>query len=156
MKNILFEEKVPAMAVLPILLGFSVLMLLAVVIAPFFGYLQKIGPESQITLAILLLLDILVLIAFNKLKIILTEEDFVFGFWFFRKKVALAMIDRVEVGEYSFKNYYGYGIRMGRDRSWGYVPRSGKGVKVFLKDRSIYFVSSGRAEELAEKIKSKI
>ena len=105
MKNVLFKEKVPAMVLLPILLGFSTLMLLAVVVAPFLGYLKQLGPETQITLSIMLLLDVLILIAFSKLSVVLTEEEFSFGFWFFRKKVALAMIDNVEVAEYSFKNY---------------------------------------------------
>ena len=156
MKNVLFEEKVSTLLILSVLMGISFAVLVWLIVAPFVGYTMNIPQTARIILSIVLVFDVLILLSFRVLKIVLTEEKLTFGFGFFKKNILLTEIERVEVGDYVFKNYLGYGIRFGRDRSQGFVPRGGKGVRIYLKNKAIFFFSSVRAEELVSMIKARM
>lgn len=150
-----FEEKVRATIVLPVLMGVSAVLLFAVIISPRFGG-EVLTTQFQIITTVILAVDIAVLMMFWQLKIKLTETELIFGFGPLKKKVKYSEIDHVEMATYTFANYWGYGIRVGRDKSLGYVPKGGPGVKVFLKNKVIYFLSSNKAEELAGILKGKL
>jgi hypothetical protein len=156
MNESLFEEKVSTLFFLSVLLGISFVVLIWLIVAPFFDYAMKISVSVRIALGVVLFLDVLVLLSFRVLKIKLTAENLIFGFGIFKKNILLKEIDRVEVGDYVFKNYFGYGIRFGRDHSQGFVPRGGKGVRIYLKNKAIFFFSSARAEELVSMIKARM
>lgn len=157
MNNNLFEEKVSTVLILSILMGLSFIVLVWLIVAPFLGYQMNISTTTQIILSVILVFDVLILLCFRVLKIGLTEEKLTFGFGIFKRNIFLKDIEKVEIGEYAFNNYWGYGIRFGRDRSQGYVPRGGKGVRIYLKDnKTTFFISSARAEELVSMLKSRI
>lgn len=150
-----FEEKVRATIVLPVLMGVSAILLLAVIISPRFGG-ETLTTQFQVITAVILAVDIAILFMFWQLKIKLTETELIFGFGPLKKKVKYSEIEHVEIATYAFSTYWGYGIRVGRDKSLGYVPKAGPGVKVFLKNKVIYFLSSNKTEELAGILKQKI
>lgn len=87
---------------------------------------------------------LVVLAAFWKLVFIITETQVIFGFILFRKRFERAKITSCEPYELKFSNYYGYGIRIGRDRTIAYNTRNGTGVKLTIEGVERQYVVSVR------------
>ncbi|MBU1132611.1 hypothetical protein KKC32_05210 [Patescibacteria group bacterium] len=146
--NEIYSEKISTFYFITITLAITCLILFFVIIAPFLGKQLFINNNIKIVIAIILVFDLIVLFSFRTLNILLTEEKLIFGFGRFRKKLNFSEIEKVELGEYKFSNYFGYGIRFGRDKTVGYVPRGGRGLKIFVRKQPTYFIITERAEEL--------
>lgn len=130
--NVVYKDEVPSSVMVIAILGLSVAIL------AFFSYSQITQPtEMNIGLKIfvfaMLLVGLVVVVSFRKLTIIVTNTQLIFGFGKFRKKVGLGNLTKVEIKDFKFSNYLGYGIRFGRDGSVGYVPRGGKGLLITVK-----------------------
>jgi hypothetical protein len=85
---------------------------------------------------------LVVLAAFWKLVFIITETEVVFGFSLFRKRFEREKITSCDPYELKFSNYYGYGIRIGRDGTVAYNTRNGAGVKLTVEGAERQYVVS--------------
>ncbi len=147
--NIQYQEKVPAYVFVFVMLLVSCLIFLTALVSQFTSKAVPLTMPAKIILGIVLLLSVVVLISFRELVITVTENQIILGFGYFKKKFYLGNIEKIEISEYKFSNYLGYGIRYGRDKTIGYTPRGGKGLKIkFKKEKRAYFFISERPEEL--------
>lgn len=147
--HIMHEEKQKFSAVMGLLVLASF-----VIIAVYLFTTWKRGQFEAIpvfVLAILgfvLLLDIFFIINFYQIKVVVAEDKLVFGFGILKRKVPFENIEEVIVEKFIFNRYMGYGIRVGRDKSIGYVARSGNGVRIKMKNYKDFFITSDNAEHL--------
>ena len=113
----------------------------------------SIREADQMTFLIMAVLFIFLFVFFYNLKITLTEEQLEFGFGPFKKKIAKGEIKTISIKQYEFKNYLGYGIRLGRaDKSWGYVAGNTSGVLIDSKKGKFYFTTDN-PEQIVDLIK---
>lgn len=153
---ITYEEKIPTYSVIIWVGVISVFMFGAIIIAPFFGKLIQFTPVIRAVMASVILLDIILLMTFASLKITVEDGMLRFGFGKLRRKFPLEKIESAEAAEYSFLNYFGYGIRYGLDGTQGYIPRGGKGILLKIKGEKLkYFISSGEPEALIAALRLK-
>lgn len=149
----IFQEKIPTYYFITVVLIVTCLIMAALLLSQFLTSAVPMNLATKIIIAVVLALEIIVFISFRELQIELTSETLTFGFGKFKKKINLTEIESVAVEDYKFSNYFGYGIRYGRDRSIGYIPRAGLGIRIKLKNgKSDYYVISTRAEELKKMI----
>lgn len=146
MNNYLYKEDQKTYTVIILILIIPTLLILAVMLFPgWFG--EDNSLVLNIFLAAVLILNLIILYNFYKLKIRLTNEELIFAFGWFKKKIPLKNIKSCSVQDYKFGRYGGYGIRIGWDKSIGYVARGGKGVRINT-DKRDYFISTDNPEEL--------
>ena len=109
---------------------------------------------------IAVLLDVFLLFNFTNLAVRLTEKGFEFRYGMFGKSFTWSQIKAAEASDYSWISYGGWGIRFstkGR-RAWSQLGVK-RGVVVDVtegKHSRRYFVSSRRADELAEAISGQL
>jgi hypothetical protein len=139
--NVVYKDEVPSSVMVIAILGLSVAILAS------FSYSQFTQPtEMNLGLKIfvfaMLLVGLVVVVSFRKLTIVVTNTQLIFGFGKFRKKVGLGNLTKVEIKDFKFSNYLGYGIRFGRDGSVGYVPRGGKGILITVRGekKPLFFI----------------
>lgn len=83
-----------------------------------------------------------VLAGFARLSFVITEREVVFGFGLVKKRFGIDQILSCEPYTLEFRNFYGYGIRSGRDGTIAYNTRNGPGVKMVVEGgRKPYVVS---------------
>ena len=149
----IFQEKIPTYYFITIILIVTCLIMAALLLSQFLTSAVPMNLATKIVVAVVLVLEITVFVSFRELQIELTSETLTFGFGKFKKKINLTEIESIAVEDYKFSNYFGYGIRYGRDRSIGYIPRAGLGLRINLKNgKSDYYFISTKAEELKSMI----
>ncbi|NQT49270.1 hypothetical protein HQ571_01100 [Candidatus Kuenenbacteria bacterium] len=147
--NIIYKEKVPTYVFVTAILLITCIILLIILMSQLTSKPIVLDLGGKVILLIVLIFNIVVLFYFRELVIIVTESRILFGFGKFRKKFYTGNIESIEIDDYKFSNYLGYGIRYGRDKSIGYVPRGGKGLRMkFKNEKRIYFFSTDRPDEL--------
>lgn len=150
-----YKEKIPTYQFIIWLGALMIIILLIILLSQFTGRAIPLSAEIKILMAVLILLVFGTLISFRALNIAVTEDQLIFGFGSFQKKIFLKNIERIEIGEYKFNVYWGYGIRWGFDGSIGYIPRGGRGIKIWVKDKKRpYFIISNNPEELKKVIEA--
>ena len=93
--------------------------------------------------------DVLILVSYRELSIVMTDEKIKFGFGRFKKLFYIKKIKNIEIKDYKFTTYRGYGIRIGRDGSVGYVPRGGKGLMLTVEgEKRPYFFNTNNPDQL--------
>ena len=117
------------------------------------------GSEATVfyvTFALAVVIDMFLLLNFTNLSVRVTESGFSFRYGMFGKSFSWDQMKSVKATDYKWITYGGWGIRFstkGR-RAWSQIGAK-RGVVVEVveggKERS-YFVSSKRADELAESI----
>ena len=129
--------------------------LLFTVLAPqnFFG--GGISQGNKIVLLVVAVIDLILFWSFSELNIKVTEENLIFGFGVFKKKISFKQINDCLVEEFNKNSYLGYGIRFGRDKSIGYIARAGRGVRLKMQPRD-YFISCDSPEQLVQVIKQQL
>jgi len=148
-EDIVYQEKVKSNPLILAFLGLSVIGILVVGLILYFSQNGAIEKNVLPTVAIVLFVDVLLLLVFTQMQIVVTEKKLQFGFLFFRKKIKINEIVKLEVSEYKFSNYFGYGIRFGRDNTIGYVPSGGRGIKVTSEnDKRAYFFICTQPEQV--------
>lgn len=107
-----------------------------------------------VAFAAAVLLDVFLLLNFTNLALRVNEEGFAFRYGMFGKSLSWSQISSVEATDYRWIAYGGWGIRLstkGR-RAWSQLGVK-RGVVVAVtegKNQRRYFISSRRADELAE------
>jgi hypothetical protein len=152
--DIQYQEKVPSSNVVLAILTLTVLIVIVAGANAFMNPDPEMSLGVKIFVIIVFLVAMIVLISFRSLSIVVTNQTIEFGFGKFRRKRGLGKIKAVEIRDFKFSNYFGYGIRFGRDGTIGYVPRGGKGVVItFADEKRPYFISTLTPEQLVEILK---
>ncbi|PIT90498.1 MAG: hypothetical protein COU22_01830 [Candidatus Komeilibacteria bacterium CG10_big_fil_rev_8_21_14_0_10_41_13] len=151
----LYQEQQKTYFILIAVFILVAVFLLSFVFFPQFYGSQALGQAQKIFLLIVTVLDLVLFWSFSSLNIKLTEAELIVAFGIFRKKIKWEWIKEAKIDDYSKANYLGYGIRLGRDKSLGFVARSGRGIRLKLKLRDFFFTTDN-PEELLKLIKSKI
>jgi hypothetical protein len=68
------------------------------------------------------------------LDFLITTDYIEFGFGVVKKRIKRSELLSCEPYQVRFRNYWGYGIRVGFDKSIAFISRSGPAVKMVLKD----------------------
>src|SRR6056297_723894 len=154
--NVLFKEKVGTYYIITVLVLLTSLFFIILLASQFTEHAVPLNTPTKVIVAVVLILDLIVLVAFRPMTITVTDKMLIFGYGRFTKKFYLANIEKVEVGEYKFSNYLGYGIRYGRDKTIGYTPRGGQGLRISVKnEKKDYFFITDHAQELKSLIESR-
>jgi hypothetical protein len=106
-------------------------------------------------LLLLTVVDLVMFWSFSKLTIKITSEYLQIGFGVFKRKILIKDINNVKVEDYNKSIYLGYGIRLGRDKSIGFIARAGRGIKLKVIPRDLFF-SSNYPEQIKLLIESRI
>lgn len=148
-----YEEKIPTYPFIIWLGALFGAFLSVILLSQFTSRAVPISGELKILIAVLILLVLGTLVSFRALKIMVTEDRLIFGFGGWRKRIFLKNIEKIEIAKYRFNVYWGYGIRWGWDGSIGFIPRGGRGIKIWVKEkRWPYFIISNNPEELKRMI----
>jgi hypothetical protein len=112
------------------------------------------GLELAVAIAICVGLPVFLLVGFLRMTTEVTPSDL--HVWFgwiptYRRVVLVAAVVRVEVVNYRpLADYWGWGIRSGRDGERVLNARGNRGVRIELADGTRLLVGSQRPEELAQ------
>src|SRR3989338_8625299 len=128
------------------------LFLLSLIFLPGFFDFSEASLTTKAALIIVVLVDLILFWSFAELKVKLTFDALEFGFGIFRKKLPLREVKSCLIEDYDIKRYFGYGIRLGSDKSIGYVARSGRGVRLKTAGRD-YFLTSDSPEQLCNELR---
>jgi hypothetical protein len=148
--NIIYEEKQRSSVFV------LSLFLLGIVIFSFgiYEFSQQVDKASEDIIGSIIgaCLFIWMFVSFYQLRIVLHDDYLQFGYGFMRKKIRRGEILKLEIKKFEFKNYLGYGIRRGVDKSWGYVTGGAQGIMVHLENKKFYFTTDN-PEQLQDLIK---
>ncbi|MDA1278740.1 MAG: hypothetical protein O3B95_01680 [Chloroflexi bacterium] len=159
-----FAETIPMpWGLMAIFYGSTLAMVIGLVLPAFLGDEDVTGWVIWVYypgMAVGLIVISAVSIWFRKLVVFVDERYLAFGYGRFRKRFEFAQIASVKVTPYSFYKYGGAGIRYARHghRAWS-IPFLHTGVEVQLREGThdrTYYISSRRADELAEAIQNRI
>jgi hypothetical protein len=101
---------------------------------------------------VILLIDIVVFINFYQVRFRVTNEGLEFGYGIFKNKVAKNNIGSVLIDN-SKNNFFGYGIRFGKDKTIGFISKAGDGLKIVYKDQRKFFITINSPREALDIIK---
>lgn len=128
------------------------LILLLLIINPRGLNLPNIPRVSKIILGLVLLVDLAIFKSFYELFFRVTSDGLEFGYGFFKRKITKDNIESVLIDN-SKGNFFGYGIRFGKDKTMGFIARTGSGLRVITKDKRKFFVTMNNPEETLSIIK---
>lgn len=147
-ENIVYQDEVKSSPIVIAVLLLSVAIVIIVGLVLYFQH--QLAEDSSVWPALLavILVDILILLTFRQMQIVITDKQLSFGFLVFKKKIDLNKIEKIEIQDFKFNNYLGYGIRYGRDNTVGYVPCGGRGLKIKVSgEKKEFFLICNRPEE---------
>ncbi|MDH5362620.1 MAG: PH domain-containing protein [Aigarchaeota archaeon] len=144
MNDVLYEERVPAGALMKVLAGsFSLLMLCILLVTVAVGVVIE---YPFLTLAFACFLGFFLFLFWNYrgLRIKVNGKNLLVDYGLFnRKRIPIVDIVSCEPTKASFGRYGGVGIRYGTDRSWAYTTSLGDAVKIVpWKGRPFVFSSN--------------
>ena len=111
-------------------LWFLVLALIALYVVVLVGAVAKRRVGIAVGMGIVTAIIVALLANFFRLTFLITETEIVFGFGVIKKRFARSRVSSCEPYTLKFRNYLGYGIRIGMDNTIAYNTRSGRGVKL--------------------------
>lgn len=94
--------------------------------------------------------------AFGRMTVRIERDYLLFGFRVAKKRIPHSSITTCEPYDVQFSNYYGYGVRSGRDGTKGYISRNGPGVRITVEGEKRPFVLSSGNPEMVCKIVRKM
>ena len=149
MKDVVYEEWVPAGTFVKALVGFfSLLSLCILLITIAVGFAIR-HPFLIVVLASPLAFVLFVFWNYRGIRIKVTTEKLLIYYGFFnRKHIPIVDIVSCEPTKASFGRYGGIGIRYGTDGSWAYTTSLGDAVKVNLRKGKPFVFSSNNPEEI--------
>ncbi len=89
---------------------------------------------------------------FGKLSITISDSELTVGFGFMKHRIALDNIEYVEVRQFPWWKYGGFGVRYGLDWSVAYVVNYKQGVRVVPRRGRVLFFSTNRPDDTADMI----
>lgn len=155
MNNIIYQEKQRTYLMVVGVFILIALGLLALLFFPDFFKVQPTSSLGRMLLFAVIMFDLLLFWSFARLAIKVTDNYLEIRFGIFKKKIFFKDIKGCVIEEYQKSRYFGYGIRLGRDKSIGYIARDGRGIRLNLQPRD-YFFTTERPEQLLNILKSRI
>lgn len=149
MENVIHEERQKTYLVLVIVFIIVAALLLSLVLFPGLFYKSQLPDFTRMVLLIVAVVDLILFLSFSQLTIKVTSEYLQIGFGIFKKKILFTAINDFMIEDYEKLRYLGYGIRIGRDKSIGYVARGGRGIRVIMKPRDCFFTTDSPEQLLA-------
>ncbi len=149
---IIHEQRQKSNPIITSIYIITFIVLLLVIINPSFLKLPDLPKVSRIVLIVVLLVDIVFFRSLYELKFRVTSEGLEFGYGLFKNKVVKENIGSVLIDS-SKGNFFGYGIRFGKDKTIGFIARSGSGLRIIFKDQRRFFVTMNNPEEALNIIK---
>lgn len=119
-----------------------ILGLIALYIAVLIGALVKKQVWISVLFGVLAVALIALLVNFRRLEFSISGSEVEFGFGLIRKRFNRADIKSCVPCTLDFRNYYGYGIRAGRDGTIAYNTRNGPGIKLVVEGQKRPYVVS--------------
>lgn len=127
--------------------------LVGLYVAVLIGAVAKDRGWIAVVFGVIAVAMIALLANFWRLQFVITEARVIFGFGLIKKRFKLSDVQSCELYTLEFRNYYGYGIRSGRDGTIAYNTRNGRGVKMVVAGgRKPYVVSVDDPERICELI----
>ena len=156
MENYLYQENQKTHPLIVLILVVPVLIILGIIFFPtmFNGGKAMPLPTNAVLFAVIIV-ESIILYNFYQLRIRVTDKFLMFGFGWFKKRILLGDIKECLIQDYKLGRYGGYGIRIGWDKSVGYVARGGRGVRVNTIKKN-YFISSDNPEQFSGILKNLI
>ena len=125
---VIYRENVYYGTVMWLLIGGLIILYLVVLV----GAVARRKAGIAVGMAVVTVFLLALLANFWKLTFIVTENEVVFGFGLVKKRFRRSDIRSCEPYTLEFRNYLGYGIRLGLDRTIAYNTRNGPGVKLTI------------------------
>lgn len=128
-REVVYRETVPYTPWVPIMI-YGLIAVFAVVFTLFlaFGYYA-----SSLLFGIVTVFLVLLWINFRYLEFLVTAGEVEFGFGVIKKRFSRSALLSCEPYELRFRNYLGYGIRLGFDGTIAYNTRNGRGIKMVVE-----------------------
>ncbi len=132
-------------------LWLMILGLIALYVAVLIGAVLKGETWLVVVFAVIAVALIALMVNFRVLVFSISASEVAFGFGLVKKSFPKAEIKSCEVYTLEFRNYYGYGIRSGRDGTVAYNTRNGRGIKMVVEGRrKPYVVSVNNPEHVCK------
>ena len=116
--------------------------LIALYVAVLIGAVAKGQGWLGAVFGVIVVALIALLANFWRLDFVITGAQVIFGFGLIKKRFELSDVQSCEPYTLEFRNYYGYGIRSGRDGTIAYNTRNGRGIKLVAAGRRKPYVVS--------------
>ncbi|MCD4704966.1 hypothetical protein K8R66_02715 [bacterium] len=139
------QRQKSSISIISIYLILAILLLILIIF-------KELPEMTKIILGVVLLIDILIFKFFYELTFRITNQGLEFGFGIFKNKVARNNIESVLIDS-SKNNFFGYGIRFGKDKTMGFIAKSSKGLRVIFKDQRKFFITMNNPEEALDILK---
>jgi energy-coupling factor transporter transmembrane protein EcfT len=120
----------------------AIVGLVAIYVIVMIGAIAKHQRWLAVVFGIISVLILALIANFWRLVFIITENEVIFGFGLIKKRFKRSEIKSCELYSLEFSNYYGYGIRSGRDGTIAYNTRNGPGIKFVVEGRKKPYVVS--------------
>jgi hypothetical protein len=128
-------------------LWLMILGLIALYIAVLVGAVIKGDTWIVVVFTVIAVALVALMVNFRVLVFSITSSEVVFGFGLVKKSFPRADIKSCEVHTLEFRNYYGFGIRSGRDGTIAYNTRNGRGIKLVVEGHGKPYVVSVKNPE---------
>jgi hypothetical protein len=147
--DVIYQEKIKTPFI--VLLIFIIVAIFLCLLNFFPGFFNlDLTIQFKLILTATALTDLLLLISFSRLSIELYPDRLMFFFGIFKTTLYKDQIKSVIVEDFNLKEWGGYGIRF-RKKTWGYIAKGGRGLRIKLPDRD-YYISTVYPEKLKELI----
>lgn len=145
---IIYQERQKTYFILILIFIIVALFILVLVFFPsFFGF-NSLSRAVKIILLPITVVDLIFFWCFSELTILADNKTLSFGFGFMKKKFFWHDLKSAQAEDFNLKNYSGYGIRFGKDKSIAFAAQGGRGVRLKTTGKD-YFFSCTEPEKLA-------
>jgi hypothetical protein len=124
----------------------------AVVVASLYSIYTSYQMLAYSTMAIIAGTDVLlvlIFVNFAQLTISINGNELLLAFGWFKKRFVINEISSLEVADYHFRDFGGYGLRHGRGGVMGFVAGGKRGVKFsYGPQNKKFFFTTDQAEKV--------
>ncbi|OGF31675.1 hypothetical protein A2533_03695 [Candidatus Falkowbacteria bacterium RIFOXYD2_FULL_35_9] len=145
MENIIYEEK---QRFQPIFLAMN---LATIFVLGYLVYYYQLFNQPIALIVMIFAAGLLILasFSFNHLHLCISRDLFKFRFAFMKQEVYVKNIVDLEIHDYKFSEFGGFGFRHGRNGVKGFIARQGSGIR--FKDKNSqqkYFISTSNPDQI--------
>ena len=149
MKDVVYEERVPAGTLMKALVGSLSLLILCILLITIAVGVAVQHPFLTVVLASVLAFLLFLFWNYRGIRIKVNSKKLLIYYGLFnRKSILIANVVSCEPTKASFGRYGGVGIRYGTDGSWAYTTSLGDAVKVNLRKGKPFVFSSNNSEKI--------
>ncbi|TET54889.1 MAG: hypothetical protein E3J54_01255 [Actinobacteria bacterium] len=90
-----------------------------------------------------------ILVNFFFLRLRISDKEFKISYGIFKLRIPREAISNCQPTTFSWKTYFGWGIRPGFDKTFAWTSKGSKGIRVETKGRT-FVISTGNAKKICE------